>query len=212
MSDLAVTTITISEHSKQALFDKIVTRIDSFLQNNEKANRPIIIGIDGRCGSGKTTLSKMLAAHYNANCFHMDDYYLPLVMRTRERMSQPGGNVHYERFLEEVIAKVESGQSVDYQTYDCTVQALKPIGVFEPKSIVIVEGAYALHPSIREHFDYKMFVTHTAECQKNRILQRNGEKKLYEFELRWIPLEELYISKCSPDAICNLLIDTSKAW
>jgi uridine kinase len=200
------------ENTKQAIIDEIIAQIDLFVKENKSAKRTFIIGIDGRCGSGKTTLSKMLVAHYHANCFHMDDFYLPLDMRTRERMSQPGGNVHYERFLEEVIAPVRAGEPVIYQTYDCSTQSLKTLGTYDPKSIVIVEGAYALHPLIREHYDFKLFVTHTPECQKSRILERNGEKKLYEFELRWIPLEEFYISNCKPDAICNVLIDTSKAW
>lgn len=202
----------IMEHNKVALVEKIIEKIDAFMKTHLQANRPFIIGIDGRCGSGKTTISGLLESHYDANCFHMDDFYLPLAMRTPERMSQPGGNVHYERFLEEVVVPVSNGKSVQYNTYDCTVQALVPLRTLSPKAIVIIEGAYALHPSIRSHYDMTLFVTHSPECQKKRILERNGEKKLFEFELRWIPLEEFYISKCSPDAFCDLMIDTSKAW
>lgn len=202
----------IMEASKAELVEKIIEKIDAFMTTRHHDNRPFIIGIDGRCGSGKTTISGLLEAHYEANCIHMDDFYLPLAMRTPDRMSQPGGNVHYERFLEEIMTPVSKGENVHYNTYDCAVQALVPLRTLSPKAIVIIEGAYALHPSIKEHYDMTLFVTHSPECQKQRILMRNGEKKLFEFELRWIPLEEFYISKCSPDVFCDLLIDTSKAW
>lgn len=203
---------TIMEASRQELVEKIIEKIDALIAKKGNDTKPILIGIDGRCGSGKTTISGLLEAHYAANCFHMDDFYLPLIMRTPERMSQPGGNVHYERFMEEVLSPVLAGAPVNYGTYDCSIQAVVPLRTYLPSEVVIVEGAYALHPTLRDHYDIKLFATHTPECQRARILERNGEKKLYEFELRWIPLEEFYIASCVPDGECDFIIDTSKAW
>ena len=41
-----------------------------------KQQEYIVIAIDGRCASGKTTLANKLAQHFHANVFHMDDYFL----------------------------------------------------------------------------------------------------------------------------------------
>ena len=38
----------------------------------------------------------------------MDDFFLPPALRTPERRSEPGGNVHYERFLTEVLPNLRS--------------------------------------------------------------------------------------------------------
>ena len=62
-----------------------------------------LLAIDGMSGSGKTTLAHHLAQKFHAQVFHMDDFFLPLEMRTPERLQQSGGNVHYERFLETVL-------------------------------------------------------------------------------------------------------------
>ena len=35
---------------------------------------PVILAIDGRCGSGKTTLAGMIAQRYRAEVIHMDDF------------------------------------------------------------------------------------------------------------------------------------------
>ena len=39
-------------------------------------DRDVLIAIDGKCASGKTTLAERLALKYKANLFHMDDFFL----------------------------------------------------------------------------------------------------------------------------------------
>ncbi|MEI3593674.1 MAG: DUF3842 family protein [Lachnospiraceae bacterium] len=58
-----------------------------------------IIAIDGRCAAGKTTLAARLAKELGGDVIHMDDFFCRLTLRTQERRSEPGGNVHYERIL-----------------------------------------------------------------------------------------------------------------
>ena len=82
-----------------------------------------IIAIDGRCAAGKTTLAARLAKELGGDVIHMDDFFLPPALRTQERRSEPGGNVHYERFLTEVIPKLASGQAFSYQRFDCSRMA-----------------------------------------------------------------------------------------
>ena len=60
----------------------------------------VIVAIDGKCTSGKTTLASQLAEIYDCNVFHMDDFFLRPEQRTPERFAEVGGNVDYERFHE----------------------------------------------------------------------------------------------------------------
>ena len=70
---------------------------------SERPGKPVLIAIDGRCGSGKSTLGEYLQKTAGAQLLHMDDYYLRPEQRTRERYETPGENVDHERFLEEVM-------------------------------------------------------------------------------------------------------------
>jgi uridine kinase len=45
--------------------------IDRLLQQDR-----VIVAIDGKCTSGKTTLASRLAEIYDCNVFHMDDFFL----------------------------------------------------------------------------------------------------------------------------------------
>ena len=72
----------------------------------------VTIAIDGRCGSGKTTLANKLKAYFDCHIFHMDDFYLQEYQRTQERYNEPGGNVDRERFKKEVLEPLKEHQDV----------------------------------------------------------------------------------------------------
>lgn len=168
-----------------------------------------IIGIDGRCGSGKSTLGQLIADLFNLQLVHMDHFYLPLDMRTKERLSTPGGNVYYERVLKEVIMPYQNKQDTTFGLFDCSIMDLneKQTLHYEPK--IVIEGSYAFVPALRDYYDLKIFSTISKEAQKKRIIGRNGLDGWPMFENRWIPLEELYFSNNDLEKIADIVVDTS---
>lgn len=179
------------------------------VKNLMKIKDNVIVAIDGRCGSGKTTLSATLALEFDCNVFHMDDFFLPPQMRTAERLAEPGGNVHHERFLDEVIAPLLEGKPVCFKPYVCSNMAFGDMNCFERKRLNVVEGSYSLHPSLRKAYDLKIFLTVDPLIQEKRILQRSGSLKLMDFKTRWIPMEEFYFSELDVADCCDLVVDTS---
>ena len=153
-----------------------------------------IIAIDGRAASGKTTLSRQLAAVLEAQVIHMDDFFLPVNLRTPDRLAEAGGNVHYERFKQEVLPNLRNSAGFTYRKFDCSKMALGADRVIAPGKWRIVEGAYSLHPEFGNYADLKLFFDIDPAEQMKRIRQRNGEKQAAIFAARWIPLEENYIN------------------
>jgi len=153
---------------------------------------PYIIAIDGRAASGKTSLAEQLAASFDAPIVHLDDFFLPLEMRTEKRLNEPGGNVHYERFKAEVIDKLKAGEDFSYQRFDCKTKALADFVQVKKSPVVIVEGSYSHHPYFGDYADLKIFKTVDPDEQWRRILVRNGEAWGQPFKDKWIPLEEKY--------------------
>lgn len=156
-----------------------------------------IVAIDGRCASGKTTLASWLAGKLDADVIHMDDFFLPPMLRTEERRKEPGGNVHYERFQTEVLPKLKSGESFSYQRFDCSRMAPGERIPVKNKGWVLVEGAYSCHPVLGDYMDLKVFLDIDSEQQKRRIIMRNGEDRLGDFLQKWIPMEEAYFAAFS---------------
>lgn len=151
--------------------------------------------LDGYCASGKSTLIALLSQLYNSAVFHMDDFFLPASLRTPQRLAEPGGNVHYERFANEVLSGLLRGEPFTYGQYDCKTGKVHAVAA-APAKVVFIEGSYALHPAFQAAY-HKLnaicaFMTVSPEAQERRILARNGETMLKRFQNEWIPLEIQY--------------------
>lgn len=153
---------------------------------------PCVIAIDGRAGSGKSTLASELAQILDAGLVHMDDFFLPPELRTAERLSAPGGNVHYERFSEEVLPKLHSSAAFDYNVFSCSLMKLDGVRTVKASDYRIVEGSYSMHPELGDYAALKVFSTVEPEEQLRRVRLRDGERAAEMFVSRWIPMEEKY--------------------
>mgnify|MGYP002508335113 FL=1 len=166
-----------------------------------------VVALDGRCASGKTTLAARLARERGWSVVHMDHFFLRPEQRTPQRYAQPGGNVDHERFLEEVLLPLRRGERPVYRPFDCHAQALRPPIALEPGPVVLVEGSYACHPALWEHYDLRAFLTVNPALQLERIRAREGEEQARTFQERWIPLEERYFSACGVEARCDYRLE-----
>lgn len=166
----------------------ITQHINWFLERKEQ----VIVAIDGRCTSGKTTITARLAEIYDCNIFHMDDFFLRPEQRTDARFAEIGGNVDYERFREEVLLPLLSGKEFSYRPFDCkTFNLSEPVSV-PVKKLNIIEGSYSMHPYFGDPYDFKILLTVDEETQKQRILTRPVflQKRFFD---TWIPMENRYL-------------------
>ena len=154
----------------------------------------VTIAIDGRCGSGKTTLANKLKEYLDCHIFHMDDFYLQTCQRTKERYNEPGGNVDRERFKKEVLDPLKNHQDVFYRPFDCSSMSISEGTLYPYKSINIIEGSYSCHPDLIDAYDLTIFVDIDESLRHKRIEERNGKEALNMFIKKWIPLEEKYFS------------------
>ena len=167
--------------------ETIKKRIDELLEQKDM----VIVAIDGKCTSGKTTLAGRLAEMYDCNVFHMDDFFLRPEQRTAERFVEVGGNVDYERFMEEVLLPLKAGKPFSYRSFDCrTFTLAEPLSV-APKKLNIIEGTYSHHPYFGNPYDLKIVLTIDDQTQRERIMQRPEflHKRFFE---EWIPMENRY--------------------
>lgn len=172
-----------------------------------------LIIIDGRSGAGKTTYANSISK----NVVHMDDFFLPIELRTEERLKEIGGNIHYERFYEEVVSPIiealnkanSLAQSYDaapapasfkYRIFNCKEMSYVGEREISLTEDIVIEGAYSMHPYFKwdEHAlthaltIEKIFMDISPEEQEARIKARNGQTVWEIFRDKWIPLEEAY--------------------
>ncbi len=182
-------------------FIKLFDVIDEKLKNGRT-----VVAIEGGSASGKTTLARLISEKYDCTVFHMDDFFLRSEQRTKERYAEIGGNVDRERFLSEVLVPLINGESIKYRPFDCSTMSLGEEITVEIKDLVIIEGAYCMHPDLRSFYDYSVFLDITKELQKQRIIKRNSPALAQRFFSEWIPMENRYFKEFNIKAKCNQII------
>lgn len=173
-------------------------------------SRPVLIALDGRCGSGKTTLAAQLAEQLPQSAvFHTDDFYLPPSARVPGWETIPCANMDLQRLRCEVLDLARTGLPVEYRAYSCREGAYLPAKTIVPSPLYIVEGSYSLHPALASCYDFSVFVTCSKEEQARRLQAREGQR-YPNFVQRWIPLEEGYFAKYRIKEAAGLVYDTSR--
>ncbi len=173
--------------------------VQQVMERLEPTEEMQLIVIEGMCGSGKTTLARALSEKLHAPVIHMDDFFLPYHLRTKERLSQPGGNVDYERFEQEVLPFVGKQDAFSYRRFSCDDGTFSETVCPEGR-VRIVEGSYSLHPRFQPFWARMnalcVFLSVDETEQMRRIAARNPELT-EKFRTLWIPMENAYFSAFS---------------
>ena len=186
--------------------EEIISCLKKEIDTMLDTGKQIVIAIDGNCTAGKTTLASILEKEYDCNVFHMDDFFLRPQQRTAERYAQPGGNVDYERFQEEVVLPLKTGKPFSYRPFSCKSFALSDAVQITPKQLNIVEGTYCQHPYFGDVYDLKLFLSVAPELQRERVFQRPQHVQ-GRFFTDWIPMEKLYFEFYQISAKADIRLD-----
>jgi len=142
---------------------------------------PLIIGIAGGSGSGKTTVAQSILQRVGPDqiaYLQHDEYYkdlsgLPPVQRAAINFDHP--NSLETSLLVQHIEQLKKGQPVEVPIYDfATHSRTKQSFTVNPRRVVLVEGILIFTEQIlRELFDVKIFVDTDSDLRFIRRLQRD---------------------------------------
>lgn len=184
----------------------LLAKTDGLLAKQER----VLVALEGGSASGKTTLAALLERIYGCTVFHMDDFFLRPEQRTPERLAEPGGNVDRERAAQEILLPLTERRPVSFRRYDCQTRTLLPPVTVEPERLVVVEGAYSMHPELAEHYDLSVFLHIAPQLQRERILKRNGPEMAERFFNTWIPMEHIYFETMDTAHRCDLILEVDE--
>lgn len=145
---------------------------------------PLIIGIAGGTGSGKTTFAHAVAERVGngvALIAH-DSYYrahddMSYEQRTKLNYDHP--DAYETSLLVEHLAALRQGQSIQVPTYDFTQHNRSDqVTVVQPAPVVIVEGILILaDKQLRKLMDLRVFVDVDADIRILRRLARDVQER-----------------------------------
>jgi len=142
--------------------------------------RPLIIGVAGGSGSGKTTVARAIHERLGVDAIFLDQdaYYadlghLPLEERSRVNFDHPDA-LDTDLMLEHLEA-LAAGRAVDKPTYDFTRHTRAAATVrLEPREVILVDGILIFADArLRRMFDMKVFVDVADDLRFIRRMQRD---------------------------------------
>ncbi len=143
-------------------------------------SRPLIIGIAGGSGSGKTTVARAItdpldldAVLIDADAYYCDLAHLSLEERKQVNFDHPDALDF--TLLADHLTSLAKGQSIEKPTYDFAAhtRAARTI-VVEPRDVVLVDGILIFADSrLRPLFDIKVFVDVAGDVRFIRRLRRD---------------------------------------
>jgi len=144
-------------------------------------SKPLLIGIAGGTGSGKTLIAKTLVDHLNDDrvvLIQLDAYYKDLSLLTfKERAAQ---NFDHPDAIDEdlLVAQIQdllAGKSIERPIYDFTNHLRKKETVhLGGHKAIILEGILALQfESLRDLLDIKVYVETEPDVRLIRRLKRD---------------------------------------
>lgn len=168
---------------------------------------PVVVAIDGRCGSGKTWLADRIGEIFPCNLVRMDDFYLPKEQRAPDWRNRTGGNMALNRFRQEIAIPLRSGEKVNYRAFCCGCQDWKSKPFDTEKWLTVVEGSYSMHPHLGLEPELTVFLTCSDETQVSRLCRRE-DGNIQSFLDCWIPMSEVYLREWRIENNATLVINT----
>jgi uridine kinase len=169
---------------------------------------PVLIGVEGFGGSGKTTLaSKLKDALQDTYIIGIDDFII------KERLfdaspDQPGFD--RARLEQEVLIPAHSGQPIAYRRLEWIENKLSELIEVPAVGYLIIEGISSTHPDIAGYYDFKIWVDVPIEVAKRRGKLRDvGNENEQHWDL-WAENDLTYQQKYHPEQRADYVIDNSQ--
>lgn len=147
--------------------------------------KPIIIGVAGGTGSGKTTVASRILDRVGAehimyiahDAYYRDLSHLPERLRTQVNFDHP--DALETELLVEHLRRLLDGQPVEIPIYDFTSHTRTDrTRRVEVAPVVIVEGILVfVEPDLRRLFDVKIYIDTDADVRFIRRLRRDIEER-----------------------------------
>lgn len=204
---------------------RLARRLATFLkQRLKQADQPLFVAIDGRSGTGKSTIAQLAAAELGH-----DANGEPVVVILEGDHFYSGGSAEAwdARSVEEKVERV-----IDWRRQRVLLETLRKHGEaywqpFDWNSegwdadgsqlvaaqlhctalpIVMVEGVYSARPQLVDLFDLRILIKAPRPIRHTRIKRREGEAYQDDWYKRWVAAEAYYFTHIVQEETYDLVL------
>ena len=201
--------------------------LSDFLISKKQSGRPLIVGISGMGGCGKTVLASIVGAAlkrsgYSVCIILLDDFHNPRQQRYARGEISPEGYYHdaYNfgalsacalKLLHEAPTFPVRCQTKNFDL--ARDQEHLQFQEVDGDTIVFVEGTFVFRPELSPFLHVKVFMKAEYGTILSRVMIRDtellgtAERVREQYEQRYIPAHKLYLAHVHPEGISDVVID-----
>jgi len=178
-------------------------------QSSSGHERPYVVAIDGRSGTGKSTLASTLVDGLDAAIIDGDSFFTGGVeLRTDDPQSRAADCIDW-RLQREIILTLQAGRTASWLPFDWNAvdgsRSTKPVHV-ESKPVLILEGVYSARPELSDLIDLRVLLVAPKSVRGRRLNRREGG--IGPWEEQWHQAEDWYFQHAAPDQWFDVMVDS----
>jgi uridine kinase len=180
----------------------------ALIERARRGRTCIVVGVDGRSGTGKSTWAAALAGALRGTLIDGDSFYAGGTGVRREPPPERVALCLDRPKQRHVIERLRAGASVEYRPFDWLAfdGSLGPAQVHRSSNgIVVLDGVYACHPGLEPLVDVKILLVATDETRAARLQAREGTVGRWEHQ--WHEAEDWYYRHVMPVERFDLVVD-----
>lgn len=185
---------------------------------------PLFVGIDGRSGTGKSTLAAQISRDFaeasgqadQVTVIEGDTFYSGGSAEAWDRLApaEKADRVIDWRRQRAVLEQLHRSGVAQWQSFDWdaddwdseTVPLVPNPTVARAAPVVILEGAYSCRPELHDLLDLRVLVDMPHDLRRQRVIDREGEDYQADWEARWSTAEDYYLGMVMPPERFDLVL------
>ncbi|MBZ5640691.1 MAG: hypothetical protein LAO51_18285 [Acidobacteriia bacterium] len=181
---------------------------------------PLVVAVDGRSGSGKSTVAELVAPRVRATIVPTDDFFAASIPNfdwdVRTPAQRASAAIDWRRLRTEAIEPLRAGQPAWWRAFDFGA-GVRPDGSYamqrdltvrSPCPVVILDGAYSARPELADLIDFAVLIQAPAAVRHERLAARETPQFLELWHARWDEAEAYYFEHVRPPATLDLVLTT----
>lgn len=166
--------------------------------------RPVVVGIDGAGGAGKSTLAAALAARLpGVVVIPIDDYIV------KERVNDDAWDAVWDRvrLVAEVLEPFRAGLPVAHRRLEWDRNTLSDPIPLPAGDVLVVEGITTLHPDLADYVDVRVWVETDPALALERGRRRDAGNENEARWDAWAGNDAVYRATHRPHAGADVVVD-----
>jgi uridine kinase len=199
----------VNQGGQANVVDTIIAAVH---QLSEDRHVPILVAIDGRSGTGKSTIAATLANRLDATILECDDFYAggtDAEWAERTPAEKVARCIDWRRMQTEAIEPLLAGRNAVYHPFNFArgEGPAEHAVTVKPAPVILLDGIYSARPELSDLVDLAVLVDMPDDrLRRRRLIAREGESFMAAWHAIWDEAEAHYFSHVRPRESFDLFV------